>query len=245
VTRLEELAWPEVRAALEAGTTTVLFGVGAVEQHGPHLPLITDALVAEVICERIARRLPGVLVGPTLQLGVSPHHLALPGTLSLSEQVFTDQVLQYAESLASHGFESVLVVSGHGGNVAPLERLRDRTGGKAGTAELVPYTDLTSVLNAMVAIAAEDGISAEVCGAHAGDFETSMVLALRPDLVNLAVAAPGFLGGWTAETSATFFEHGVTALDSNGVIGDPTRATAARGERYLQALEDLMVEFFL
>jgi creatinine amidohydrolase len=215
-----------------------------VEQHGPHLPLITDALIAEAVTERVARRLPDVLLGPTLQVGVSKHHLALPGTMSISEEVFAGQVLDCAESLASHGFEKVLVVSGHGGNFAPLERLGRRCGGKAGSAELVLYTDLTAVLRVMEAVAAQDGVSAAECGAHAGDFETSMMLALRPDLVDLSVARAGFLGGWNDESSAAFFDRGVTALDSAGVLGDPRRATAERGARYLQALEDLMVEFF-
>lgn len=242
--RLSELTWPKVQEALENGCTTIIFGAGATEQHGPHMPLMTDALIGEEVTARVAVRLPDVLMGPTLGLGISPHHMSFPGTISLTEELFLEQVTQYVASLAAHGFRKVFAIPTHGGNFEPLETLRQKTGGWIGEAEFVPYTDLLETIGMFEAVAAADGISAEDCGAHAGDFETSIVLALRPELVDMSRAEAGFLGKLDAPTAQRLFSGGTRALSENGILGNPIAASAERGERYLQALEDLLVDYF-
>src|SRR4029453_1045159 len=85
---LERMTWPEVRAALDAGCTTVVFACGAVEQHGPHLPLFTDAEIGSELSRRVATELGDALVAPTVRVGCSEHHMAFPGTISLEESTF-------------------------------------------------------------------------------------------------------------------------------------------------------------
>ena len=93
--------------------------MGATEQHGPHLPLDTDTLLATAVAEAIVARTPGTLVGPVIGLGCSSHHLAFPGTVSLSVPAFVATVVDVCRSLAAAGF-TVVLLNSHGGNRAPL-----------------------------------------------------------------------------------------------------------------------------
>lgn len=239
--RLAEMTWRRIRESLDDGVRTVLLGVGAIEQHGPHLPVLSDALIARTLADRVGTRIPRVLVGPVLELGVSPHHMAFPGTITIPADLYVEHVGRYVSSLAAHGFERVFAFSGHGGNFAPLARLRDETGGRIDGVEFVPYTDLEAVIAAFASATAADGITAAASGRHAGDAETSMLLALCPELVEMDRAEVGFMGSYDAEPSP--FE-GVHLLAPNGILGDPRAATAERGERCLRAWEDLLVDFF-
>ena len=108
-------------AELEAGTERlVVVPVGAIEQHGPHLPLETDTLLATSVAEAIVARTPGTLLGPTLELGCSSHHSAFPGTVSLSTQTFVGIVVDVCRSLARAGL-TVVLLNAHGGNRAQLD----------------------------------------------------------------------------------------------------------------------------
>lgn len=242
--RLNELSWPKVREALDNGVRTAIFAVGSTEQHGPHLPLQTDTLLGEVIVTELAPRLPNTVIAPTVPLGVSTHHMAFPGTLTLDTPTFQNVVEQVVASLASHGFDTVLVVPSHGGNFAPLRELHERTGGTIGGARFIPYTDLLAFIGAMEAISAAEGISPEVSGAHAGESETSLVLAFRPDLVDMDTAVAGFDKKMDDATAKYLFEHGTAALTDVGVLGDARPADAERGHRYLKAVVDLLHDYF-
>ena len=103
---LDRLTWPEVKAAIETGRDTVVIAFGATEQHGPHLPLATDALLGDHLARVIADRLDA-FVAPTVRLGCSEHHLAFPGTLSLSVTTFHGVVADLVRSLARGGFRRV------------------------------------------------------------------------------------------------------------------------------------------
>jgi creatinine amidohydrolase/Fe(II)-dependent formamide hydrolase-like protein len=242
--RTADMSWPQVEAALAAGSRTVLFAVGSTEQHGPHLPLRTDTMLGDALAERVGARLPGVLVAPTVPLGVSTHHMTFPGTVTLDEPTFTAVVEQYAASLAQHGVETVLVLPSHGGNFGPLRALAERTAGRIGPARFVPYTDLLAFVAALEVVGREDGVPPQVIGAHAGEAETSIMLAVRPDLVDMDGAVAGFGGEFDGSTAELLFREGTRALSENGVLGDARPATAERGERYLAALTELLVEYF-
>src|SRR5688572_15201282 len=129
---LDEMSWPEIRAAIDSGRRTVVSAAGSMEQHGPHLPLQTDTLLGTFLVGAIVERLPGVLQGPTIPFGVSEHHMPFAGTITLDNEAFKTVVRQYAESLASHGFETIVIVPSHGGNFGPLRELEEEMGGKAG-----------------------------------------------------------------------------------------------------------------
>jgi len=192
----------------------------------------------------VAERLGNVLVGPTIPFGVSEHHMAFPGTITLDTATFKAVVRHYVASLAHHGFTTVIVIPSHGGNFAPLRELEEETGGQIGGARYLPYTDLMAFMKPMEEIAAQDGITPQVAGAHAGEAETSMVLAARPDLVDMSQAAEGFVGTFDAAAAQLIFERGMTALTANGILGDARPADAARGERYIAALADMLAAYF-
>lgn len=242
--RLAEMHWPQVQAALESGTKTVVLAAGSMEQHGPHLPFQTDTLLGTALAEAVAARLGDVIVGPTIPFGVSEHHMAFPGTITLETQTFNAVVRQYVESLARHGFETVIVVPSHGGNFAPLQQLLDETGGRIGGARFLPYTDLLAFMDPMNATAARDQITPQVAGAHAGEAETSMVLSQRDDLVDMEAAEEGYVGDFDGQAARTIFERGMTALTANGILGDARPATAERGRRYIDAMADMLAEYF-
>jgi hypothetical protein len=122
---LEEMTWRDVDEAIEAGRTTVVVAVGAVEQHGPHLPLLVDAVRGDRLAVEVARRLGVALVAPTIRIGCSEHHMAFPGTLTLRRSTLEAICLDYTVSLARHGFRRVCFVPSHGGNFGPLAEMLD------------------------------------------------------------------------------------------------------------------------
>lgn len=241
---LSGMTWPDVAAALAAGTRSAVIAVGAIEQHGPHLPLATDTIIATETARRVAERMPDVLLGPTLPIGVSPHHLSFPGTFSLPERQFQAEVTAAVTSLGAHGVERVFVLSGHGGNYGPLARLSDEVGGRIGATEFVPFADLEAFLEVFYAVSARDGISPQASGAHAGEWETSIMLALHPELVRMDRAEAGFVDVFDDATAERLFREGTASLAANGVLGDPASATAERGERHLAAWVDTLVDYF-
>ena len=117
--RLEELTWTEVDDALDGDVRTAVVAVGSVEQHGPHLPLVMDTLAGDAVAERVARELGDALAAPTIRPGCSGHHMAFPGTITVSAETLMDTIRAYVRSLDEHGFEDVALVPTHGGNFGP------------------------------------------------------------------------------------------------------------------------------
>jgi creatinine amidohydrolase len=238
--RLDEMTWPEIRAAVDNGQRTVVAAAGSMEQHGPHLPLQTDTLLGTYLVEAIVKRLPGVFQGPTIPFGVSEHHMPFAGTITLDKELFKAVVRQYVESLAAHGFEHVFVIPSHGGNFGPLRELEAETGGRIGQARYVAYSDLAAFIGVMYDVAARDGITPAVCGAHAGEAETSLVLAARGELALMDYAEEGFVGEFDEAAQRAVFEQGMVALTSNGILGDARPASADRGLAYRDAMADML-----
>jgi creatinine amidohydrolase len=238
--RLDEMSWPQIKAAIDAGQRTVIAAAGSMEQHGPHLPLQTDTLLGTTLVAAIIERLPGAFQGPTIPFGVSEHHMPFAGTITLDKEAFKTVVRQYAESLASHGFETIVIVPSHGGNFGPLRELEEELGGKAGNARFIAYHDLMSFMGPMNEVAGRDGITPNVAGAHAGEAETSLVLAAREDLVSMEYAEEGFVGEFDENAAAAIFAKGMIALTNNGILGDARPATAERGLAYRDAMADFL-----
>jgi creatinine amidohydrolase len=226
---LDRLTWPEVRAELEGGRDTVVVAFGATEQHGPHLPLATDALIGDHLARIVADRLDA-FVAPTVRIGCSEHHLEFPGTLSISEETFHGVVGDLVRSLARGGFGRVVLLPTHGGNFGPLAAAVEKLGPVEGL-EIRALTDLTVLLTLAQLGAEEHGVPLGEGGVHAGEWETSMLMAIHADLVHLERGEPGYTGDPQAAIGAIFGE-GVHSVAANGVIGDPTRASAEHGARY-------------
>lgn len=238
--RLEQLAWPQLAQAAAQPGSTVVWPFGAFEQHGPQLPLGTDALFADRLLDAVlagmAPELPIWRLPPQC-LGFSPEHLSFKGSLSLPAELLIRQIEVIGLQLADAGFERLVLFNGHGGQIALLQvaarQLRASRpelavlpcflwSGPAGIAELIPEPERSQ-------------------GLHAGLAETSLMLQLAPELVGPERPVDGLLQeppppGWSLEGAVP--EAWLTAdLSSSGVVGDSRGATAELGA----ALEERLV----
>lgn len=226
---LDRLSWPEVTAERDGGRDTVVIAFGATEQHGPHLPLATDALIGDHLARLVADRLDA-FVAPTVRVGCSSHHLEFPGTLSVSDETFHAVVADLVSSLARGGFRRVVLIPTHGGNFAPLAAALEKLGPVEGV-EVRALTDLGALFAIAQLGVDEYGVPLTEGGLHAGEWETSMLMSIHPELVHLERGEPGYTGDMQAAVGA-IFGSGVHALSPNGVIGDPAQASAEHGARY-------------
>jgi creatinine amidohydrolase len=243
--RLEEMTWREVADAIRAGYDTALLAVGSTEQHGPHLPLSVDSLIGEAVADRVALGLGNTLVAPTIRVGVSSHHMSFPGTITISEELLVDTIAQYCGSLAAHGFRRIAVFPSHSGNCSAVRRAITRASDELPRVEVVGFWDMMEYFRPWFLVGSKAGLSEEVIGPHAGEAETSIVLALRPDLVQMAHAEAGYVGNIEAAREKIFRQGlSVQAIVASGVLGDPSRADAARGSEYLDATVNLLVMHF-
>ena len=233
---LDQLAWPEVTAELSRGRNTVVVAFGATEQHGPHLPLSTDALIGDHLARLVADRL-NAFVAPTVRVGCSEHHLAFPGTLSVSEGTFHQLVGDIVRSLVRGGFRRIVLLPTHGGNFGPLADALKKLGVIEGV-EIRALTDLDALFAVAQAGVDEHDVPLGEGGLHAGEWETSMLMSIHPELVHLERGQPGYTGDMQAALSA-IFDGGVHSVAANGVIGDPARASAEHGTRYWEVVETI------
>jgi mycofactocin precursor peptide peptidase len=205
--RLGERTWTEVER------TTVLVPVGSLEQHGPHLPLDTDARIAAAVARRAAD--PSMLVAPPLAYGASGEHEGFAGTLSIGHAALRAVLVELGRSAGAWASRLVFV-NGHGGN-------------------------LPTVAEAAVQLRAEgrdvawSGCAVPGGDAHAGRTETAILLALDPSVVRLAAAEVGNTAP-LRDLMPLLTSAGVKAAAPNGVLGDPRGATAAEGEALLATL---------
>jgi creatinine amidohydrolase len=226
---LDQLSWPEVAAELAGGRDTVVIAFGATEQHGPHMPLPTDALLGDHLARLVAERLDA-FVAPTVRVGCSEHHLEFPGTLSISQETFVGVVSDLVQSLVRGGFRRVVLLPTHGGNFGPLAAAIEKLGPVPGI-EVQALTDLGALLAIAQVGADEHGVPINEGGLHAGEWETSMLSAIHPELVHPKRAEPGYTGDPEAAIPA-IFGSGVHTISPNGVLGDPSQASAEHGARY-------------
>ncbi|MBS1253558.1 MAG: putative mycofactocin system creatinine amidohydrolase family protein MftE [Anaerolineales bacterium] len=238
--KLAEMNWPEVEEALSQGVDTVVVTFGSTEQHGLHLPLATDSLWGEALGERVTRKLGNACLAPALRIGCSEHHMAFPGTITLRKETFVEVIADYCQSLARHGFRNIVLIPTHGGNFAPLAEAVESLAGRLPDVNIIAYTDLMELLDASFRIATERGVTPAEAGGHAGEWETSMILTLRPELVAMDQAQAGYVGDMKSVASVVF-EQGFRAVTEIGVLGDPEKAGPASGEAYLEALTELLV----
>lgn len=240
--RLEDMNWPDIKDAMNKGYKTAVVAVGSNEQHGPHLPTKTDSLIGDMLAFRVAQELGNALVIPTISVGCSEHHLAFPGTISLKSETLKAVIEDYIYSLEKSGFETVLLLPSHGGNFATVKETVEELKSQFSHLNLYDFTDLFKFLDSQMKVSAEFGISQEEAGAHAGEIETSMILALSENLVDRERFASGYLGPLGEEQFKTILEKGMPALTENGILGDPSRATAERGMIYLEKSVEFILE---
>lgn len=217
------MAWPEV-----GERPTVLLPVGSTEQHGPHLPFSTDAIVAEAVARGVAAQLNDdgtqVVVAPTLAFGASGEHQHFPGTVSMGHEALRFVLIELVRSLSTWA-GGIVIVNGHGGNVPTL--------GSA-VPQLIAEQHRVAWLPCVAepAVVARLGITPD---AHAGRIETSLMLHLRPSDVRLPLPVAGSTAPMR-ELLPLLETGGVRAVSPSGILGDPRGSTAAEGAVLLDAM---------
>jgi creatinine amidohydrolase len=247
---LQELTWPEI-APLAGPETIVILPTAAIEQHGRHLPIEVDTRLVEGVSRLAAERVAGrvqVLVSPAVCYGVSGYHMGFPGTMTLTMGTFIAVVEELCDSLIHHGFRRILVLNGHGGNHDPIKiaarNVADRTGVAVATAS---YWNMAADELAQFQEREVDAVPGHACG-----FETAMMLALRPEMVRAEAMTPGTpdissQGEYFTERlrrqPLAHLPQQAGVVSQHGWAGDPTRATAANGEKYLKLVVDRLAHF--
>lgn len=218
-----------------AETDLALLPVGSTEQHGPHAPLSTDALLAEAVAAAGADAYDGeVVLAPTLPFGVSKEHRAFAGTLWLSPDAFRAAVRDVVESVLHHGWNRVVLVNGHGGNVDALGEVAAELT-RAGDAYVTSFTWFDAV--DFGAIDAGDGVDPIDMG-HAGAAETALLRATHPGLVREERAEDALEGAadrWGEWVAGVNLAYDADEFSTNGVVGDPTVGDADVGRQLLEA----------
>lgn len=237
VRRIAEMTWREVATAVEEHPT-MLLPLGATEQHGHHLPLGVDVFTPEAVAERVAAEV-GSLLAPPVWYGVSPHHTFKPGTFTVSSETFKKYILDICLSAQEWGVETILLLNGHYVTQDPeldvaVRTLRNEHG-------LDAFRVALSDVWADAAAAERTGLKSF----HAAEFETSVMLALRPDLVEMDEAVPVEVPDGPLplmsydlygdnEVGWSLSADDMAELTPEGNLGDPTGATAEMGERMLE-----------
>jgi creatinine amidohydrolase len=230
------MRWAELNSRQIANLsreTICLLPIGAIEQHGPHLPVATDRIIAEAIAEKLDAACDDKLfMMPTLSVTCSEHHMAFAGTLSLSHEVFQQIVLQTIGSAAKHGFYRFFLLNAHGGNMAIGGVVAERLSSELPDCEVVFATWFRAAAEQLRSLVEGDYPSV----GHACEFETSMVMAVCPELVDRdAIVDDGFvadspllyadlLSGAPAVRAIPFDK-----LTKHGVWGKPSLASSEKG----------------
>jgi len=241
---MAQFEWWRLKAAelnaLAERDAVVIVPVASTEQHGPHLPTQVDCLLVGEIARRAATRTAStmpVVVTPVVWTGLAEHHMSLGATISLDFPEFFAVLKGICRSIVRHGFRKVLLLNGHGGNIAALTVTVD----ELATQLNAPIATTTYWLLAQPAFA--NILEKQANVRHACEAETSMVLALEPDLVDMSLAADA-VGPTLREivdvvgSTAAHRWQSFKSRTQHGAIGDPRTASSEKGERLLDAAAD-------
>ena len=237
---LAELTWPEAEVRFKQ-VDVALLPVGAIEQHGPHLPLDTDAYDADYLARRVAEACssPKPLVLPAIAYGASYHHQDFAGTISVSPETQARLVYEVGMSAVRCGVTKLVIINGHGGNAPALHLAAQMINRDAHIFTCVD-TGETSDHDVHELLGAENDV-------HAGEIETSTTLAIRPSLVDMARApraVPRFSSTYldfSSNRSVGWYAY-TDKISTTGVMGDATKATAEKGVKIWELMTRRLVE---
>ena len=234
-----EMTWPEIRDVAKENRVALL-PVAMIEDHGYHLPVDTDVKLCWEVCKRTGELVPqDVVVVPPIMHGYSPHHMDFPGSLTVHPDTFINYVLDVCKSLVHHGFRRILIANGHGSNAHLLDSVARR---------VVIETDGQVICCARFYLSSAKyaEVASQIleeppnAGGHADEFETSIYLALQPELVDMSKAVKELRSpSLSVETGAAgampdVWPYWSTHTES-GILGDATLATKEKGEKLLEA----------
>ena len=234
---LAEMTSPEVDAL--SRDIVVLIPVASCEQHSLHLPVFTDSLIGGEVARRVHERVPDdVLVLPVQWLGYSQHHIRYPGTVSAISETHLLLMMDIVASMVENGFRKILIQNSHGGNGAGIQVLLQRLMERYSNEEAEFYTRWAWGSGEKFEEIRDRGASGS---GHAGETETCMILAIRPDLVRTDRLDPdGERAGMRASRAASYYRF--DQRTKHGGVGDPTTATAEKGERFFDVSADEVAE---
>jgi len=243
-----EIEWRKLRAdqlrEKARQDAIVIVPVGSVEQHGPHLPVEVDSTLGEAVSQRTARAIAArgqqALVLPMVWTGLSEHHMSFGGTITLSLATFSALMEDICVSILRHGFRRIVLLNGHGGNENALRNVTDELTPKL-RAPIVQFTYWYAAAEPIGAI-----LETQAVLSHACEAETSMMMALRPELVaedriplaksNRTPNVEEFVG------SGVYRWRSVGSRSASGVIGNPEAATKEKGVRLLDAISTTLAD---
>ena len=252
--RFDLLSWPNAQKAASEKGSTLVWPFGAFEQHGPHLPLITDTFFAKRILLEVLKDIPSdipIWMLPAQSIGFSPEHAAFPGTISLSANVMLQLISEVGEQIAAMGFRRLIFFNAHGGQIGLLQAVARQLRIQCPSMSVLPcflWSGVDSLKDLIPNREVEEGL-------HAGLAETSLMLHIDSDLVgnerpidgipkesaeNKSLSIPK---GWSLEGAAPCAWL-TQDLSKSGVIGDSTRANPSLGRDLEKALVDHWVELF-
>ena len=228
----------------------VVLPIGSLEQHGHHLPMLTDSMINSEIIRRVQAEVGDTAIFlPLLWTGASDHHLGLPGPISVSNDTYTRLIYDMVESLIHHGFRRIMLFNSHGGNGGPANNAIYQLQLKHSD-----LPDLWLALASWFQIASQQIAEIEALQqkhvSHACELETSMILRLRPDLVNMEAAhganIPFKSDFWSADSSGASrvnVARTFAQTSRTGALGHPELATAEKGEALFAAATHEVVAF--
>ena len=235
----EYLSWPEVKNFAQQQRSTILWPFGAIEQHGPHLPLATDSIFIDDIVNEVLKLLPEEIPLkkiPTQYIGFSPEHLSFDGTLSLSSDLLISMIKEVGKQLANMGFKRLILLNAHGGQISLLNTAARELRKIAPELFIFPCF-LWSGVDGLNDLLTESEIEN---GLHASLAETSLMMSIKSELVGEERPCEGLLSkipeGWSLEGNAP--TAWITKdLSSSGVIGDSRGSNEKLGKN----LKNLLV----
>ena len=238
---LGELTWLEAKQRFSE-IDVALLPVGSTEQHGPHLPLDTDAFDAQYLARTVAENMsnPKPIVLPVVSYGVSYHHMGFSGTISLSNETLTKLVYEIGMSVARHGIRKLVIINGHGGNGPALQNAAQMINRDSRIFVCVD-TGETSAVDVKKIIETPND-------AHAGEMETSTALAVRPELVymkKIKKSVPKFSSrylNFSTSRSVEWYTQ-TEKISRSGILGDPTKASSEKGENLWRIMVEHLTRF--
>ncbi|MGD1897350.1 MAG: creatininase family protein [Phormidesmis sp.] len=242
------LSWTQVEQLPDKSNTVIIQPIGAVEQHGPHLPLVVDAAITTAVVGRALSKLNKAIPAyslPTLFYGKSNEHAQFPGTITLSAATLTAVLVELAASIYQAGFRKLIFLNGHGGQPQVLEIVARDLRSRYPDLMIFPHFEWGAPHRAAEIV----GETEYEQGIHAGDVETSVMLALLGDQVNMKEAVrelpetfePGSLLSLEGRLPTAWL---MEDLSRSGVVGDATVATAEKGEAILDSVVAGWVKVF-
>jgi creatinine amidohydrolase len=247
---ISDMSWEEFRDSVDP-TAVLVIPMGSTELEGSHLPLGVDTIVADGIAARLAGE-PGVLIGPSLPVGYSKWFNPFPGTISLEHETLTRLLHDYCTGLIRHGVKRLIFLNSHRGNTSAIETTVHRL-----IASHSVRFGMLSVWKLANELISGSDLIAEGKFTHAGEIMTSILLTLRPDTVVLHKIRPdqvksppgtdfsvkNSLGETVFKGSTQFIYQDIRELTDTGIMGDPTGASKAKGERLLDLMTGYIKDF--